>query len=160
MQWVAYGYDEIERGDARKAKLGAVHRRCSPMLVSRSRGWRQSIQLTGILVSRSGVSYFFLSQPTDRPFGVCGPFTDAVTGAVTGAVATTVSVTGRVTEAPPTTLSVILPLYVPTAAAPATALTVTIPLPVPEIRLKFNHVALSLAVQLSVPPPVLLMFKF
>jgi hypothetical protein len=35
----------------------------------------------------------------------------------------------------------------------------TPPFPVPEIGLSVNQAALSLAVQLRVPPPVLLMFK-
>jgi len=38
-------------------------------------------------------------------------------------------------------------------------LTVTTPLPVPMARPSFNQVALLLALQLSVPPPVLLMRK-
>ncbi|HSL04641.1 MAG TPA: hypothetical protein VK901_14025 [Nitrospiraceae bacterium] len=40
---------------------------------------------------------------------------------------------------------------------PVVALNVTAPLPVPEAGLRVNHVAVSLAVQLNVPPPVLLM---
>jgi hypothetical protein len=81
-----------------------------------------------------------------------------VTGGDTGAVAT-VNVTGTVTEAPPVALNVIVPLWVPTAVVPVTTLAVTTPLPVPEARLSVNQAALSLAVQLSVPPPVLLMLK-
>jgi hypothetical protein len=54
--------------------------------------------------------------------------------------------------------SVILPLYVPTVEFP-TAVTVTTLLPVPEIRFSVNQGALSLADQVNVPPPVLLMFK-
>ena len=38
-------------------------------------------------------------------------------------------------------------------------LAVTAPLPVPEAGLSDNQVALSLALQLKVPPPVLLMVK-
>jgi hypothetical protein len=38
-------------------------------------------------------------------------------------------------------------------------LSVTAPFPVPEVGLSVNQAALSLAVQLSVPPPVLLMLK-
>ena len=40
---------------------------------------------------------------------------------------------------------------------PVTTLRVTVPLPVPDAGESVNHAALSLAVQLSVPPPVLLM---
>jgi hypothetical protein len=43
------------------------------------------------------------------------------------------------------------------AKVPVMTLRVTVPLPVPEAGLAVNHVALSLAVQLSVPPPALLM---
>ena len=39
------------------------------------------------------------------------------------------------------------------------AVSVTAPLPVPEAGLTVNQAALSLAVQLSVPPPVLLMVR-
>ena len=75
-----------------------------------------------------------------------------------GAAAVTVSVTGTVTGEAPMALSVILPLYVPTVEFP-TAVTVTTLLPVPEIRFSVNQGALSLADQVNVPPPVLLMFK-
>jgi uncharacterized membrane protein YgcG len=43
------------------------------------------------------------------------------------------------------------------AVVPVTTLAVTTPLSVPEVRLSLNQGALSLAVQLSVPPPWLLM---
>ena len=43
--------------------------------------------------------------------------------------------------------------------APVATLAVTVPLPVPEAGLSDNHVALSLVLQLKVPPPVLLMVK-
>ena len=39
------------------------------------------------------------------------------------------------------------------------AVKVTVPLPVPEAGLRVSHVALSVAVQLNVPPPVLLMLR-
>jgi hypothetical protein len=45
------------------------------------------------------------------------------------------------------------------AKVPVMTLRVTVPLPVPEAGLAVNHVALSLADQLSVPPPVLLMLS-
>src|SRR3977135_1272411 len=35
----------------------------------------------------------------------------------------------------------------------------SVPFPVPEAGLRVNHVALSLALQLNVPPPVLLMLR-
>jgi hypothetical protein len=77
----------------------------------------------------------------------------------TGAAATvkeTGTVTG-VTPVPP--LSVTVPLWVPTAREPVAAVNVTRPLPVPEPGLRVNHVALSLALQVKVPPPVLLMLR-
>jgi len=40
---------------------------------------------------------------------------------------------------------------------PVAAVNVTVPFPVPEAGLSVNQAALSLADQLSVPPPVLLM---
>jgi hypothetical protein len=43
------------------------------------------------------------------------------------------------------------------AKVPVAAVSVTAPLPVPEAGLSVNQAALSLAVQLKVPPPVLLM---
>ena len=63
-------------------------------------------------------------------------------------------VTG-VTPVPP--LSVTVPLWVPTVREPVATLTVMLPFPVPELGLRINHGVLSLAVQLKVPPPVLLM---
>ena len=66
--------------------------------------------------------------------------------------------TGTVTEvtpAPP--LSVMVPLWVPTGNVPVDALNVMLPFPVPEPGLRDNHGVLSLALQLNVPPPVLLM---
>ena len=79
-------------------------------------------------------------------------------GGGTGAVATTVNVTGTLTEEVPMALSVILPLYVPTVEAPATV-TVTTLLSVPEIRSSVSQGASSLADQVKVPPPWLLIFK-
>jgi hypothetical protein len=60
-----------------------------------------------------------------------------------------------VTPVPPP--SVTVPLWVPTVRDPVTALTVTVPVPVPEAELRVNQVAASLALQVKVPPPVLLM---
>ena len=42
---------------------------------------------------------------------------------------------------------------------PVIALNVTVPFPVPVPGLRVNHEAVSLAVQLNVPPPVLLMLS-
>jgi hypothetical protein len=42
---------------------------------------------------------------------------------------------------------------------PVVTLSVTAPFPVPDVGLSVNQVALSLAVQMSVPVPVLLMLK-
>ena len=42
---------------------------------------------------------------------------------------------------------------------PVTTLRVTVPVPVPEAGLTANQVALSLALQFKVPPPVLLMLR-
>ena len=42
---------------------------------------------------------------------------------------------------------------------PVAALTETVPLPVPDAGLRVSHAALSLALQLKVPPPVLLMLR-
>jgi hypothetical protein len=42
---------------------------------------------------------------------------------------------------------------------PVVAASVTAPFPVPEAGLTVNQAALSLALQLSVPPPVLLMLR-
>jgi hypothetical protein len=43
------------------------------------------------------------------------------------------------------------------AKVPVVALNVTVPFPVPEAGVSVNQAAFSLADQLSVPPPVLLM---
>ena len=72
----------------------------------------------------------------------------------------TVKVTGTVmgvTPVPP--LSVTVALLVPTDKEPVVAASVTLPLPVPEAGLRVSHVALSLALQFNVPPPVLLMLR-
>ena len=77
----------------------------------------------------------------------------------TGA-AVTVKVTGTmtgVTPVPP--LNVTVPLLLPTGKVPVVAVRVTLPLPVPLAVESVNHGALSLAVQVRVPPPVLLMLR-
>ena len=66
-------------------------------------------------------------------------------------------VTGTVTVGAPVAVSVIVPVGGLAVRAPVLTLTVTVPLPVPEAGLTVNHEALSLAVQMRVPPPVLLM---
>lgn len=76
----------------------------------------------------------------------------------TGAVAT-VNVTGTVTEEAPAAFNVTVALYLPTDKVPVVTVSVTAPFPVPEAGLSINQAALSLAVQLSVPPPWLLMLK-
>ena len=73
----------------------------------------------------------------------------------TGVVAT-VSVTGTVTDEAPEACTVTVLLYVPAAKLPLVTVNVTAPFPVPEAGLMVNQGALSLAVQLSVPPPLLL----
>lgn len=69
-----------------------------------------------------------------------------VTGTVTG-----------VTPVPP--LSVTVPLWLPAAKVPVVALRVIEPFPVPEAGVSVNQGTLSLAVQLSVPLPVLLILS-
>ena len=46
------------------------------------------------------------------------------------------------------------------AVAPVVAVTVTVPLSVREVSETVNHEALSLAVLVKVPPPVLLMRRY
>ncbi|MCX5728040.1 MAG: hypothetical protein NTZ28_04240 [Nitrospirae bacterium] len=95
-----------------------------------------------------------------RPPGVGGG-TNApgggVTGGGTGAVATTVNITGTVTGEAPVAFIVTVALWLPTVKVPVLTVSATAPFPVPEAGLSLNQAALSLAVQLSVPPPVLLM---
>jgi hypothetical protein len=76
----------------------------------------------------------------------------------TGA-AVMVKVTGTEILVAPVALIVMAPVYVPVAREPVAAVRVTEPLPVPEARLSANHAALSLAVQVRVPPPVLLIVR-
>ena len=70
----------------------------------------------------------------------------------------TVNVTGTETLVAPVALRVMVALYVPAVRVPVATLAVSVPLPVPEDGLTVSQVALSVADQLSVPPPVLLMF--
>ena len=77
----------------------------------------------------------------------------------TGA-AVTVKATGMVTGVTPVPpLSVTMPLYVAGVKVPVVTFNVTVPLPVPVPGLRVNHVALSLADQAKMPPPVLLMAR-
>ena len=74
----------------------------------------------------------------------------------TGA-AVTVNDTGMVTEVAPGALNVTEPAVCgPAVSVPVVTLTVTVPLPVPEAGLTVNQGVVSLALQLKVPPPVLL----
>lgn len=71
--------------------------------------------------------------------------------------ADTVKVTGMVLGefvAPVDAIEMVA-LYVPVARPVVLMLIVDVPVPVPEVGLGVNHVASSLTVQLSVPPPVL-----
>jgi hypothetical protein len=77
----------------------------------------------------------------------------------TGAAAM-VKETGTVTGATPVPpLSVTVPLVLPTGKEPVVAVSVTLPLPVPPAVESVNHGVVSLALQLNVPPPVLLMLR-
>jgi len=93
-----------------------------------------------------------------RPAGVGGAASGGGGGG-TGAVATTVNITGTVTGEAPVAFIVTVALWLPTVKVPVLTVSDTAPFPVPEARLSLNQAALSLAVQLSVPPPVLLMLK-
>ena len=73
--------------------------------------------------------------------------------------AVTVNVTGTVTGVVPVALRVMVALYVPAVREPVATLAVSVPLPVPEDGLNVSQLALSVADQLSVPPPVLLMLS-
>lgn len=71
----------------------------------------------------------------------------------------TVKVTGIETGCVPGALSVTLPVCVPTPSEPRTGAMVTVPVPVPEAGETVSQPALSLVVQVSVPPPVLRMLN-
>ena len=68
-------------------------------------------------------------------------------------------VTGTVTGVAPVADNVTRPLLLPTVKVPVAAVNVTAPFPVPEAGLSVNQAALSLADQVRVPPPVLLMLR-
>lgn len=70
--------------------------------------------------------------------------------------AVTVSVTGTETAVAPVALTVMVPLYVPAVSDPVVTVAVVVPFPVPEAGLTVSQAAVSLADQMSVPPPVLL----
>jgi hypothetical protein len=70
--------------------------------------------------------------------------------------AVTVNDTGIVTEVAPVALRVTEPVCVPVVNDPVVTLTVTVPVPVPEAGLTVNQGVDSVALQLKVPPPVLL----
>ena len=80
-----------------------------------------------------------------------------IAGGIGGAV--TVKVTGIETEVAPVAASIIVAVYVPVASVPKVVVTVAEPLPVPDAGESVNHAALSLADQVSVPPPVLLIVR-
>ena len=73
--------------------------------------------------------------------------------------ALTVNVTGTETVVAPVALRLMKPVYVPAVSEPDTAVTVTVLLLVPEVDPKVSQVALSVADQVRVPPPVLLMLS-
>jgi hypothetical protein len=80
-----------------------------------------------------------------------------IVGVTEGAV--TVNDTGMVTEVTPGALNVTEPgVCGPAVNDPVVTLTVTVPLPVPEAGLTVSQGVASLALQLKVPPPVLLRF--
>ena len=71
----------------------------------------------------------------------------------------TVRVTGTLTGelVAPVAVTVIAPLYVPGVRPAMLTETVTAEGAVPEVGLTLSHVALSVALQFNVPPPVLVM---
>ena len=68
----------------------------------------------------------------------------------------TVSVTGTETGVAPIALTVMALLYVPEVSDPVVTVAVAVPFPAPEAGLTVSQAASSLADQVSVPPPVLL----
>jgi hypothetical protein len=78
-----------------------------------------------------------------------------------GGGAVTVKVTGTVCGVlvAPVAVIVIAALYIPAARVPVVTLSVAEPLPVPAAGLRVSQDELSLTLQLSVPPPVLLIFN-
>jgi hypothetical protein len=82
----------------------------------------------------------------------------APTAGGTGA-AVTVNVTGTVTLAAPVAVRVIVPLWVAAVRVPVATVSVTAALPVPDVDESVNQGVVSLACQVRVPPPVLLMLR-
>ena len=77
----------------------------------------------------------------------------------TGA-AVTVKETGIVTGVTPVPpLRVTVPVWLPVAKVPVVACNVTVPFPVPVPALRVNQPVVSLALQVKVPPPVLLILS-
>jgi hypothetical protein len=76
----------------------------------------------------------------------------------TGAVAI-VNVTGTATKEAPEAFIVTVLLYVPAVKLPVVTITVTAPFPVPEDGLTANQAVFSVADQVNVPPPWLLMLR-
>jgi hypothetical protein len=72
------------------------------------------------------------------------------------AAAVTVTVTGMETLLAPEALTEMVPVWVPAASALVVAVTVIVPVLVPEAGLSRSHVAVVVAVQFKVPPPLLL----
>lgn len=70
-----------------------------------------------------------------------------------------VSATGTVTDVAPGAESVRRALWLPAVRAAVFTVKVVEPFPVPEAVDNVSQVALSLAVQLKVPPPVLLIVR-
>jgi hypothetical protein len=69
----------------------------------------------------------------------------------------TVKVTGTDFVVAPAAATVIVALYVPAARVASLTVTVAVPVPEPEVGLTVSQEAFSLALQLSVPPPVFAM---
>ena len=68
----------------------------------------------------------------------------------------TINVTPTVLEVVPAAATVIVPLYVPAFKPAVLTLADNVPVPEPEPGLTANQDALSLAVQLTVPPVLLI----
>ena len=73
--------------------------------------------------------------------------------------AVTVNDTGTETGVAPVAVKVMVPVWVPTANAPVVAVSDMEPLPLPAVEESANHERVSLALQLRVPPPVLLRLR-
>ena len=73
--------------------------------------------------------------------------------------AVTVNVTGIEMGLAPVAASVMVAVWGPAESVPVATVTVTVLFPVPDAGLSVSQAALSPAVQLKVPPPVLLTLK-